>query len=463
MNREQTSSEPSDYLGLVFIFLLSLGLGLSIGLARMLDQAGEQETRQIVHIFFAGLLLPILLLYPNRGNLSFKIPSFLVISVDRLAIVFCVINTLLNLGLIWDQISPQLPSTELTTLGAVTVVVMLLVLLVSSLWIREVNSPTIIFYLSLVITVLLAYLWIRGIPSEALYGKGSSRVSELLDRFLIGAEPYLVIDTRLSDLFSLLPGFWFFLFPGWFLEVDLRWIHLLGSVLAGHLVFWGMRSGKERVSGYYLAVFMLTPFMVIGSDLYVGIILFVTALFSFFLYRRLYLFAAAVLGWGLASFLLLWLLVPFILVFVKREQKLLPWVFQLLVMILFTGLLMGPFWDSYSTILDLPTAGYWEDSVFWNSLNFGFLLEDLIGQYGLYFMQITGFIVLYSSYLRSSRSLSMSLLFVAITSFLLSILNRVVEPWYFIYIIFLLIVASTVHTGNEKKSFFLSPRSGIHR
>jgi len=208
-------------------------------------------------------------------------------------------------------------------------------------------------------------------------------------------------------------------------------------------VFISTEKSQKLTAAHRLSIFMLIPFNLADNSTYLGSLTFASALTYYFFAKRYYLLGAATVGWSLTISLYFWLIVPFALIFLFKKQPFFLWILETIIIGLFASSLLVSFWWMFPESFLYCTFEVWGDTVMRNGFNIAFLMELLVGRYGMLFLQVVLFFVFLLSFLRSRKSLSAFLIYSAFFAYLCIILNHVVNNYVFPVICLMIIAGIT--------------------
>ncbi|MBU2510820.1 hypothetical protein KJ966_05765 [bacterium] len=451
----RTEKNGSITIAATAICLMGLLFGLDNFIIGLFPSGIDQMDRQLINSVAAILLLLILWLLASSGKLAEKVVIPLGLDSVRTSIVICFALFFLNFLLLEFRIN-ELPF--ISPLAQNRLILILLMVSVFLLVIEFVFAWSRFSYLVLLLGIV-AYgtlVWLEILKIPWLFSTENNYIGAMdaIGRFFIGLDPYQVFDESTDGPFTQLPGFWLQFFPAWLMEYDPRWINKIAFILSLLLVFLSTEKPQKLPVAHLLCVFMLIPFNISDNSTYLGSLAFASALTYFFFAKRLYLLGAAAIGWSLTISLYFWLIIPFALVFLFRKQPFLLWLLETVIVALFASTLLVSFWWMYPESFLYCTVEVWGDTVMRNGFNIAFMMEQLVGRYGMIFLQVVSFLAFFMSFLKSQKSLSGFLIYSGLFAYLCVILNHVVNNYIF-PVICLMIIAGITADGlpasNQKK------------
>ncbi len=423
--------------GIITIAVTAICLmGLLFGFGNLVTTAFpaglDQMDQQVINSISAVLLLFIFLILASSEKLAERIRIPLGLDSVRTPIVISVTLFTLCFLLLQYRID-QFPFIGLYAEGRIgwALLVILVLLLIAEFFFAWSRFPFLVLMLGLTAYGLLVFLEISSIPWIHSTESNYISIIEAIDRFYIGLDPYQVFDKSTGGPFTQLPGFWLLFFPAWLKEFDPRWINKITFLLSAILIYFGTVKSQKLFAAHLLSVFMLIPFNVFDNSTYLGILTFATALVYFFFAKRYYLLGAAAIGWSLTISLFFWLIVPFALVYLFKKQPFFLWLLNIIITALFASALLVSFWWLYPESFLYCTVEVWGDTVMRNGFNIAFLLELLVGRYGMIFLQVVSFLIFFLSFLRSQKTLSTFFIYSVFFAYLCVILNHVVNNYVF--------------------------------
>lgn len=265
-------------------------------------------------------------------------------------------------------------------------------------------------------------------------------IESALARAAQGLDPYVVHEGVHGLPLTYLPGLWLSYFPGWGLGFDPRWTHHLAAVLAALAIY---RAAPGKMTGYALAIFVLTPYLVYRHDLYAGVYWLSLALTLALLAAGRLGRAGAAFGWSFATAQFSWILAPVLLAGLLRlhgVRKTLGFAGAAAVV---AGALLVPF--AVTSPLFLPSVvGYWGDKTSFSGYNLGYWLQPWIGPVGLKRLQIVVVVAFAALAARRAADLETLSFLLAGCLFFFVILNPVVWVYFFPAVVVLLLGGTAV-------------------
>ena len=386
----------------------------------------------IVRAIVAMLLIGLHLLFISSERLTYFIPLPINFTTHRIAIFGCFVSFLVSatfLMLRLNELEPDQLNLDSSTLWLATT--FFIILFVVQIMIQRPGYPSTILLMSIGGFLFLNYFHINAISLESDTRQPFSLYYEAIDRFFIGLDPYQVYDSAGSRPFTVLPGHWLSYVLFRFLNLDPRWLGSLAQLASVCLIYTAIPKKRKHITAYLLSLYLLSPYQISVEASYTGILPLVISLIFFLFCRGYYLLGVAALGWSVSLSLYSCLLVPFALGFLLKKQPFKYWIIYLALGILFGTMQLLPFGMRFQDTFLYCTVSYWLDTFFWNGFNISYWLVPIIGGYGLYFLQIFFFLVLFVQYLKSDMSLSTSLVYASTYSLFFLITNRVVENYLF--------------------------------
>jgi hypothetical protein len=305
--------------------------------------------------------------------------------------------------------------------------------------------------------VLFAFL-IKSVPPDSIQNHTYSLFDEAIERFFSGSDPYQIYDTVNDSPFSYLPGYWLGFILRQPLNLDSRWLNGLAYFISVILIYWGVPKNRRHLASYCLSLFLLMPYLLTDQSIQAGLLPLGIGLTYFLFARRYFLLASACLGLSLTISFFSWLLVPFLIVYLLRENPLrYGWIYLLISGLYAAGILV-PFDFMYPESFRYSNVDYWFDAFSTDGFNLSLWLVPLIGEYGLYFLQGFFFIILFTHYLRNECSLAKCYGYAASYAAFFLITNRHVESYQFPLILLLAIIS----LATEADPFGKAPIK-IHR
>lgn len=293
------------------------------------------------------------------------------------------------------------------------------------------------------IAAVLSFLILRN--DLAAWGEMRSHhlriITEAIDRFYIGLNPYQRYASFDYLPLTVLPGMLLSYAPLKLLDIDPRLFDMV--LFTAGSVFIYLAAGKNRrgETACLLSVFIFSPVFVLSSNSTLGPAVLTFGLMLFFLGRERYFWGAVCFGWGIAVTPFFLVLLPFLLVHFLKRRPFIPSLFFTAVVFLVAGATLLPFIQKdMEMFLDSVLLFRMQHFVL-ESYNVAFWLKQFMGKYGLFFLQVVSFFAFFIGYLKKEKTLATCLFYVTFLTFILVVLNHVVLHMFFPFIIVLLIGA----------------------
>lgn len=427
-----------SFAGWRLLFLFCLILLFSIGNEFSFSDAIREKENLfqlfnalMVVIFCLGLWFVV---FPNSATFTSKLKLKLSnsdLSSFLCSFLFLVSGILLVLKIRRiDRFGLSIDLSLFWALGALLLFLILLCFVTG--WAKH---KGVVFGLSIVSQFTLVSVSFEAFPLSFDVESQMYLINEAIEVFTKGLNPY----QHTSAAISLMPGSWLVFIPNWLLGLNFRWLQELSLIASVVLVYFSGKANERINEELYLPIFILTPFLFLQTDSFFGIVILGFALHHFFIKKEFYLFAAAVLGLSLTVSLFFWLWIPFIAVHLYSRLSLKHWILQAVVTIVLFLLVWVPIQASYPGSFFSNLFSVWQGGTHWEGFNIGYWLHNLIGNYGLVFIQLMIFLITYKTYFHFKGSLSGAYVLFAIFSALVIAINRVVVNDYYMVVIFLLV------------------------
>jgi len=267
---------------------------------------------------------------------------------------------------------------------------------------------------------------------------------------LHGENPYREYSLESGHLFlTYLPGMLLFFSPATALGIDLRIMNLV-LYCGGMLFLYCAPSAEKRPKQlFFIAAFILNPFLQMRHDVYIGPIIFVLSGLYYFLVRgkwsKLFFWA------GLAATVsqLVWVVFPFLAVFLARRRSM-GAVFRLFGSVMVAaGIIVLPFILADPKSFASGVYGAWEKSLGLPTLNFTYWILKIVPLPFLKFAQLAVLAAIWMRALFVLESKKDLFRWTSIAYFAFILTNRVVWPYFFMIGILLLLF---FHLVEDPKS-----------
>lgn len=298
-------------------------------------------------------------------------------------------------------------------------------------------SPEILFFI-----VLLAYIgtYLLSIISFPLNSQRSDMLPLILSgcqSFLSGATPYGYYNIPHHLVFTYLPGMWMAYLPAAALEVDPRFINLLG-IVSSVLILAYSAKGTRNFTLPIISVFLLTPYLQYRHEIYYGVPFLILSIIFFLYSKNRWLMSSAVFGYALATYQFIWVIFPFGVVAAFRKWGTRKAMVHVLTALAFALIIILPF------LLDSPdnfikgVYGHWL-FVDIPSVNLSYLVSLFVPWDLMIFVQGIVIAVIFGvSLQRMDPADCWGWMATALVLFIA--LNRVIQVYFYLLVLLLLVM-----------------------
>lgn len=264
--------------------------------------------------------------------------------------------------------------------------------------------------------------------------------------FLSGMTPYGFYDIPHHLVFTYLPGMWLPYVPAVALQLDPRLVSLSCIVVSVLIIAFFTREQGGR-SCLLLPVFLLTPYLQYRHEIYLGVLFLVLSIVFVLFLRSRWLMGSAVFGYALATYQFTWVIFPFALVSIYRSSGGARMVLSLVVGTAVALALILPFLVASPGAFLEGIYGHWQ-YVDVPTVNLSYLVSFFLPWDYLFIVQ--GIIVLLLLGLavrkmapcdRWGWMAGVLVLFIA--------LNRVIEVYFYLLVLLLLVFHGIVSAGRH--------------
>ncbi len=285
------------------------------------------------------------------------------------------------------------------------------------------------------------------------------------NNLLRGVSPYVTmyVGGRVYD-FPYLPGMLVAYLPFVALHLDLRWASVLAMAVSAVVIFRSARHAHQREVACLLGLFLLDPFLQFRHDLYLQPH-WLTLIGAFLLLqRRRYVWAAFVLGLGMAIYQFSWIVLPFVLLnaFLRRG-----WPESLkLAFAASAGALLfaGPFLRSAAARISSNTVGQWArfEHAIADPMNVSYWLTYAIHPDKLLRLQtaLMGAIFAWCVLRRRCATLEDTLRWTVLALTLFILCNSIVDGYFFLMLLVPMLLFTLVANGWLKDPLPIKAAAG---
>jgi len=180
------------------------------------------------------------------------------------------------------------------------------------------RSPALLFWVSLIAYGMTSVVSIMSFPLHPQRSDMLPLIVSGCKYALLGMTPYGFHDIPHHLLFTYLPGMWLAYVPAVALEADPRLVNLI-CIVASALILAYVTRDRRNTGFLLLSVFLLNPYLQYRHEIYLGVLFLVLSIvFALFLRSR-WLAGSAVFGYALATYQFTWIIFPFALVSMFRR------------------------------------------------------------------------------------------------------------------------------------------------
>jgi hypothetical protein len=266
--------------------------------------------------------------------------------------------------------------------------------------------------------------------------------------FLSGITPYGFHDIPHHLIFTYLPGMWLAYIPAVALQADPRLINLICTIASALIIAYATRDRRE-LSFLLLSVFLLIPYLQYRHEIYLGVLFLVLSIVFALFFRGRWLAGSAVFGYALATYQFTWVIFPFALVSILRKAgrakalRSMAITIGIALMIILPFLLLSP--DAFISGI----YGHWSyENVF--TVNLSYFVSLLVPWD---FMIVIQGIVVLLFLVMAFRTMDPDDMWgwMAAVLLLFIALNRVIEVYFYLLVLFLLVMHGTAVAGRGRE------------
>lgn len=447
--------ERPNRIAMVALF----GICLLMSLELPLDTTTRSPISLTAHAVVSIVMIISFLFFFTSETIHryFRPPSYL--TAHRVAATLCLISFVVSTTFIYFKLPLLTAGVFPGSLSFWMAILFFIALFVFQISIRRAGFPSTVLFTAIAAYLFLLYYHFTQLPYSEAINDQYSLVFNVIDRFVIGLDPYQVYDTTNDRPFTVLPGNWLVYFFPKIFAFDPRWIGGISFIFSTLLIYLASPKQKKHLTSYCLSIFILCPSLLAGDKFQTGLLSLAIALLYFFISKQLNLLALAVLAWSLSISFFSWLLIPFVFALLLAKQKIRYSIVYLSILIFYTVLFLGPFAYAYPDSFYYCVMGYWLENYFWNGVNLSYFLLPYIGGIGLYFLQIFFFLTVFTQYLKSRIGYSTCFIYFSIYALFFTLVNRVVEA----YIYPLILMAAIIGFVQSTEAEAFRPRINIFK